>query len=332
MPKLYLNEYKRSLSGRTIFIACREGILRDFFFEIISDIKFLDRQNINTVLFHNISNRFANQKIFRDLANRLCNTEIIRIPHNINFYDFVLNSRKKFFKIIFLERSFLVDKRGKKINSLTTSLVLKKISNYGDAISNVNLKDAMKLICNKIENKCVERVHIIPAGKNKIKHELFSIEGCGTLIANNFIELFSKPSCEEELKIIYNILKKYRREGFLKLRSLDYVKKNKINYFVVKIDDVIVACAEMIPVDSATAELGSLAVSTKYRKQQVGIFLVNSFLEEMKKLNMELVICLTNNPGLKNLLQSFGFRANSPSNLKKRQKASPKTKMFVKKI
>ena len=31
MPQLYIEEYTRTLSGRMVCIACREGILRDHF-------------------------------------------------------------------------------------------------------------------------------------------------------------------------------------------------------------------------------------------------------------------------------------------------------------
>ena len=62
MPKLYLKEYARALAGRQVFIACREGILRDHFQDIITDIKFLARHGARTTLLHNMPNRFANQK------------------------------------------------------------------------------------------------------------------------------------------------------------------------------------------------------------------------------------------------------------------------------
>ena len=61
MPKLYLKEYGRALAGRKVFIACREGILRDHFQDIITDIKFLVRHAARTSLLHNMPNRFANR-------------------------------------------------------------------------------------------------------------------------------------------------------------------------------------------------------------------------------------------------------------------------------
>ena len=76
MPKLYLKEYARALAGRQVFIACREGILRDHFQDIIADIKFLARHGALTTLLHNMPNRVANQKLITRLGQRLPATGI----------------------------------------------------------------------------------------------------------------------------------------------------------------------------------------------------------------------------------------------------------------
>lgn len=79
MPKLYLKEYARALAGRRVYIACREGILRDHFQHIIADVKFLGRHGARTTFLHNMPNRFANRKGVRRLTHRLPATEIVRI-------------------------------------------------------------------------------------------------------------------------------------------------------------------------------------------------------------------------------------------------------------
>ena len=71
MPKLHIKEYARALAGRKVFIACREGILRDHFADIITDIKFLVRHGALTTLLHNMPNRFANRKLINQLEHRL---------------------------------------------------------------------------------------------------------------------------------------------------------------------------------------------------------------------------------------------------------------------
>ena len=71
MSKLHLEAYTRVLAGKEVVVACREGILRDHFEHIVTDLKFLTRQGVLTTLVHNMPNRFANQQHFQRLADRL---------------------------------------------------------------------------------------------------------------------------------------------------------------------------------------------------------------------------------------------------------------------
>jgi N-acetylglutamate synthase-like GNAT family acetyltransferase len=330
MPVLYLNEYKKNLAHKTIFIACREGVLRNFFQQIVSDIKFLYRQQVKTFFFHNISNRFANKKIFRDLESRLYQTQIVRVPSDQPFYPFVLNYPESPHKILFIERSHLLDPKGQAVNTLTTQKVREQIDSYRDIISNENLKEHMVSICHKIESQSIERIHIIPAGKRCIKNELFSLEGSGTLIANNFNETFHRIATESDIRIISSILKHYRGEGYLKPRDKAYVTKNKDCFYVARIDDIIVGCAEQIAIDKNTIELGSLAVSVRFRKQQLGQFIIHEFEKEMIRQGIDTIISLTRNPLLQHIFRHMGYIADKPANYAKRLEQSPDAEMFIK--
>ena len=128
MPKLHIKEYARALANREVFIACREGILRDHFQDILTDVKFLVRHGAMTTLLHNMPNRFANQKLITQLAQRLPATGMVRIPPEIDFYDAVLNHQESMFKVIFLERRYLVDHQGNKINAITTEDLVELIA------------------------------------------------------------------------------------------------------------------------------------------------------------------------------------------------------------
>jgi N-acetylglutamate synthase-like GNAT family acetyltransferase len=335
MPKLYIEEYTRHLADRRVFIACREGILRDHFHAIIGDIKFLVRQGIKTTLFHNMSNRFANQQHFRELAQRLPQTIIIRIPSDEDFYTQVLDRCRSLFKLILLERKFLIDLKGYKINTLTTQGARRNFGEISRRIANANLQSVLTRICHKIEEGHCDRVHILPAGKNTIKCELFTIEGSGTMIANNFIESFQPVGDQKEATMVAGILSLYRGQKYLKPRSKKYIQKNWNNFFVTRIDGIIVGCVEMIEIDPDTAELGALAISTKFRNQRVGLFTINAFIEEMRRRGFTRYISLTNNPKLATLYKAIGFEPVSESirgRYNKRQAASPDVAMFYKAI
>lgn len=332
MPQLYLQEYAGNLAGRRVYIACREGILRDHFGEIVADLKFLVRMNVATTLFHNLPNRFANQKLLAELEKKLPTTNLVRVAPEVDFYEAVLNHPDSMDKLIFLERRYLMDRQGKKINALTTGRVLESLADFGDLIGNVNFKDAMKRICAKIEAGACDRVHILPAGKDTIKHELFTVEGSGTMIADNFIEEFRQVQTDEEVAIVSRILTSYKRAGFLKPRSKEYLSRNRENFFVTSIDGIIVGCVEQKVIDTQTVELGALAISTRFLKQRVGVYTVNAFIDTMLARGYRRFISLTGNPRLQALFKQLGFFEESPKEYSQRQSESPGVPMFFKMV
>ena len=329
MPRLYLDEYRRTLAGKTVLIVCREGILRDHFDAVAADIKFLNRQGIRTVLFHNLPNRFANQQHFRRLSDRLPGTRIVRIPAQEGLYNAALERGLPCDKLILLERKFLTDRRGRKLNTLTTGKARLALKDLGDLISNTGLRGVLNHICEKIEAGGIDRVHILPAGKHKIKHELFAIEGSGTLIANDFRETFTGLASDDDVRIVYDILKRYRRLGFLKPRSKEYISTRRDCFRVARIDGIIVGCLETLVIDSRTVELGALAIASRYRNQQIGVFLVRSFLENAAREGHKRVISLTNNPRLARLYKGLSFTEAGSDDYPSRQNRSPGVQMYI---
>jgi N-acetylglutamate synthase-like GNAT family acetyltransferase len=329
MPRLYIKTYTRSLSGRQVVIACREGILRDHLDAIVTDIKFLTRQEISTTLVHNMANRFANQQHFRHLETRLPATTIERVPVDIDFYAHVLDHYTAAHKLIFLERKPLCDADGRRINTLTTDAAQDTLASYGDLIANANFKGVMTRICRQIDSGAYDRVHILPAGKNKIKFELFTIEGSGTLIANNFNERFDPVANAADVKMVLGILGLYKRKGYIKPRSRAYIEAHRENFFITRIDDIVVGCAEALEIDPQTVELGAVAISTKFRNQRVGVYTVEAFLAAMAQRRYRRVLSLTNNRRLAALYHRMGFKPTSDPAYAGRQARSPGVQMYL---
>lgn len=332
MPRLYIEEYTRALEGKTVCIACREGILRDNLNAVISDLKLLNRHHIRTSLYHNIANRFANQKYFRLLDERLPETRINKVSPEVDFYTYVLDHEEDVHKLIFLERKALVDHEGNKISAVTTKGVRRRITTWGDLIANTNFKGVLERICSRIDSGQYERVFILPAGKNAIKQELFTIEGVGTLIANNFVERFQPVATEDEVHLIDGILKLYKSEGYLKPRTKAYLVEHRHNFYVTTIDDIVVGCVEKKTIDERTVEIAAFAISTRFRNQKVGVFTVQAFIEEMKKSGVTRFISLTNNPNLKKLYRTLGFERCRHEEFRDRQAVSPGVAMYIMEI
>lgn len=328
MPQLYLEEYARNLAGKRVCIACREGILRDTHLEIIADIKLLSRFGIATYLFHNLPNRSANRRYLGEFSDRLPQTEIIRVDATSDFYEAVLARPEVDFKLIFLERKYLADLKGHKINTMTTSRMRQSMGDFGHCIGNVNFRDAINQICTRIESGHCERVHILPAGKDTIKNELFSVEGSGTMIANNFTEEFRQATSDEDVARVNRILLMYRKYGYLKPRSKNYIQEKKENFFITAIDGITVGCVEKKRIDEQTVELGGLAISTRFRNQRVGVYTVGAFIEEMRLEGYRRFISLTRNPRLEELFLQLGFKKGDPASYPQRQAQSPGVPLY----
>lgn len=328
MVQLYLKEYLKNLVDRRVCIACREGVLRDHFSEIVTDIKFLARHGIDTTLFHNLPNRFANQKILQQLEKRLPVTNLIRIDPEEDFYQAVLNHPDIEYKLIFLERRCLIDTRGSKINTLTTQRVRASELEFRECIGNQNFKTAMTSLCETIEAGKCERIHILPAGKNSIKHELFTVEGSGTMLADNFTEEFHRVESDDEVALVHRILTMYKRSGYLKPRSKGYLSRNRHRFFVTVIDGIAVGCLEQKIIDENTVELGALAISTRFLNQRIGVFTVNAFRDMMASQGFLHMISLTKNPRLQVLYGQLGFIRQNRPEYQKRQDESPGVPMY----
>ncbi len=329
MPRLYLSEYQRVFIGKHICIACREGILRDNLQHIIADIKFLVRCNIQTTLYHNMANRFANQKHFRFLADRLPETTIRRVAPEVDFYRYVLDREQSVFKLIFLERKYLCDQKGRRINTLTTRDTINK---NNEIVANINLVGALNQISNRISEGKYDRVHILPARKNSIKHELFTVEGTGTMIANNFEEKYLPVKTDQDVQMISGILDLYKKKGFLKPRDKRYLHEHRERFRFTMIDGIAVGCLERIEIDAHTIELGALAISTRFRNQRIGVFTVNAFEDEAKHEGFKRIISLTNNPRLHSLYNQLGFTQGDLPDYSARRASSPGVALFYKDI
>jgi N-acetylglutamate synthase-like GNAT family acetyltransferase len=274
-----------------------------------------------------MANRYANQKHFRTLAQRLPETRVVRVDADADFYATVL-ARRPVSKLIFLERKFLTDARGRRINTLSTQAARRTMQDYGHLIANAGFRSALEKICNRIDQGHLDRVHILPARRHAIKHELFAVEGSGTLIANDFQENFLPIVSEKDVQMVCAILDLYKAKGYLKPRGRAYVAAHRANFFMTQIDGIAVGCAELKAIDARTAELGALAISTRFRGQRVGVFTVEAFVAEARRRGYTRIISLTRNPRLQRLYLAMGFVQRSPRAYARRQAESPETPMF----
>ncbi len=87
-------------------------------------------------------------------------------------------------------------------------------------------------------------------------------------------------------------------------RPLSEIYENIRDYFVLRQDERVIACAALHVMWSDLAEIKSLAVAEASQKQGIGDQLVEACLKEAKELGMPTVFCLTYKPAF---FEKFGF-------------------------
>jgi len=87
-------------------------------------------------------------------------------------------------------------------------------------------------------------------------------------------------------------------------RSLSEIYENIRDYFVVRQDKRVVACAALHVVWSDLAEIKSVAVDEDSQRQGIGDQLIKACLSEAKELGIPTIFCLTYKPAF---FEKFGF-------------------------
>ena len=87
-------------------------------------------------------------------------------------------------------------------------------------------------------------------------------------------------------------------------RPLSEIYENIRDYFVVREDERLVACAALHVSWSDLAEIKSVAVAEDKQEQRVGAQLIEACLAEAKEIGISTVFCLTYKPAF---FEKFGF-------------------------
>ena len=87
-------------------------------------------------------------------------------------------------------------------------------------------------------------------------------------------------------------------------RSLSEIYENIRDYFVIRQDERVIACAALHVDWSDLAEIRSVAVAKKRQQEGIGAQLIEACLQEAKELGISRVYCLTYQPSF---FEKFGF-------------------------
>lgn len=166
----------------------------------------------------------------------------------------------------------------------------------------------------------VSRSHIISYQTDgALLSELFTRDGCGTLIDQGHFEHLRRATIED-ISGMLALIRPLEQQGMLVSRPQELLEQDYEHFTLIERDGLIIACVALYPFPAEkTAELACLAVHPDYRHGQRGDVLLDELVRQAQSLGLESIFALTTRTS--DWFQQRGFIASSPEHLPA-QKAS----------
>jgi len=103
---------------------------------------------------------------------------------------------------------------------------------------------------------------------------------------------------------MHKLINDFAEKGEMLARPLSEIYENIRDYFVVREDERVIACAALHVSWSDLAEIKSVAVAEDSQRQGIGDRLVEACLSEAKELGISTIFCLTYKPAF---FERLGF-------------------------
>jgi amino-acid N-acetyltransferase len=113
--------------------------------------------------------------------------------------------------------------------------------------------------------KGVKRAHILAPENGALVQELYTRDGCGTLISRDIYEGIRRADVND-VSGIYDLIDPLVRMGTLVERPKSTLEKEILSYYVFTRDGLILATGQLKRYEGGFAEIGCLVVSSEYRR------------------------------------------------------------------
>lgn len=197
------------------------------------------------------------------------------------------------------------------LRELPQALSRKDVKNHLETTQSDSQKRLLKLATEA--NEHIRRIHLMSQeNPSAMLLELFSRDGHGTLIYNDrYHEL--RPAQSDDVAGIINLITPLEQEGILTKRSREALELEIHNFVVIEIDQKIIGCAALYPIDTQNAELACLAVDKNYQGLALGEELLNGIQKKARDNHISTLYLLTTHTH--HWFIEHGFTESSPSHL-----------------
>jgi len=113
--------------------------------------------------------------------------------------------------------------------------------------------------------KGVKRAHILAPENGALVQELYTRDGCGTLISRDIYDGIRRADVND-VSAIYDLIDPLVKSGTLVERPKSTLEKEALSYYVYTRDNLIVATGQLKRYEGGFAEIGCLVVSKDYRR------------------------------------------------------------------
>ena len=184
-------------------------------------------------------------------------------------------------------------------------------------------------------DKGVKRVHLIDQTLDgALLMELFSRDGCGTLVANDDYESLRSANIDDIAGII-ELIRPQEENGTLVKRSRELLEAEIGHFTVIERDGMIVGCAALYPYpDDRAAELACLSIHPQYANLGFGDRLLVYIQRQAKQQGIAKLFALTTSSA--HWFVERGFKVSEQSELPSKKQAlynyQRNSKVFIKAI
>lgn len=188
-------------------------------------------------------------------------------------------------------------------------------------IDSPTLSDEVSRLLNSTleSNQTIKRIHLMSQDTpSALLLELFSRDGFGTLIyADRYHQLRQAQS--EDVAGILNLIQPLQQQGILAQRTQATLELEIQNFLVLEIDQRIIGCAALYPIDEMHAELACLAVEPHYRGQSMGEELLDAIQTKAQRSGIHTLFLLTTHTH--HWFIEHGFNESTPDQLPTQRQA-----------
>ncbi len=139
----------------------------------------------------------------------------------------------------------------------------------------------------------VHRCHLVSFKENgALLRELFTREGHGSLLSSDSFHVLREATLSD-VNGIMALIKPLEDDGTLVPRSRELLENEIENFIVIELEEAVIACAALYPINADYAEIACIAIHPDYRSNGYGERLLASLESDAREACFKNIIVLT---------------------------------------